>query len=85
MQFIARWVSYRSLPSPSPSPSPTDLCVPALDVHYIRRVSEELAANEPQLTLEFLTEAIGSIQRADTQQKLFCLAYMSPWLLNLGR
>ena len=78
--------SLPSSPPPSPLPlSSQDLCVPALDVHYICRVSEELATNEPQLTLEFLTEAIGSIQRADTQQKLFCLAYMSPWLLNLGR
>ena len=63
----------------------TDLCLSELDINYVKTVSADIACNEPQMSLEFLTEAIGSFQKADLQQKLFCLSYMSPWLLNLGR
>jgi neurofibromin 1 len=62
-----------------------DLCIPFNSVDFTRRISENLAASEAHLTLEFLNECIVGYNRSSTEsaRQLLTLEYMVPWLRNL--
>jgi neurofibromin 1 len=52
---------------------------------FIVNISKELAASEPQLTSDFLSEFFVSWDTFPEEQKAVCLAYMAPWLTGLRR
>jgi len=65
-----------------------DLAIPRNVRHFVVRVSRELAANEPKLTLEFLLESLHGITKTITKSspkagQLLVLDYIRPWLHNL--
>ncbi|KAI9294940.1 hypothetical protein K502DRAFT_360889 [Neoconidiobolus thromboides FSU 785] len=60
-----------------------DLCIPGNNTSFVLTVSERLAATEPQLTFEFLSECFVGIKNSTTPLKHLCLEYMAPWLSNL--
>jgi neurofibromin 1 len=47
------------------------------------KISERLAATEPHLTFEFLSECFVGFKNSTTNLKHLCLEYMAPWLSNL--
>ena len=62
-----------------------DLCIPINCTDFVLSVSQQLARNEPHLTLEFLSEVVARFQSYSPTLKQHCLAYLSPWLPNLSR
>jgi neurofibromin 1 len=60
-----------------------DLSVPMGSTRFIVEVSKELAATEPQLTSDFLTEFFVGWESFPEEQKPLSLAYMAPWLSGL--
>ena len=52
---------------------------------FIVNISKELAASEPHLTSDFLSEFFVSWDTFPEEQKAVCLAYMAPWLTGLRR
>lgn len=52
---------------------------------FVISVSEQLAKNEPHLTLEFLSELVVGFQQHSPALKQLCLSYMSPWIPNLSK
>lgn len=48
------------------------------------QLSEKLAAFAPQLTLDFISEVCGGMEKIPVGQRLHCLQYMSPWVKNLA-
>jgi hypothetical protein len=50
----------------------------------VNQLSARLAAHAPQLSLDFLSEATISMSKVSIAQRIQCLHYMSPWVLNLG-
>jgi hypothetical protein len=66
-----------------------DLAIPRNVRNFVVRVSRELAANEPKLTLEFLLESLHGISKTTTKTspksgQLLVLDYIRPWLHNLA-
>lgn len=61
------------------------LCIPSNNTIFIKDLSENLATNEPRLTLEFLEECLQGFHRCTIELKHLCLEYMTPWLKNLIR
>ncbi|KAF3210891.1 Ras GTPase activating protein ira2 [Orbilia oligospora] len=59
------------------------LSIPADSLNLIVGVSEKLAANEPQLTFDFLTEFFVGWAKSPLQQRPLSILYMAPWLVNL--
>ncbi|KAK6355415.1 Ras GTPase activating protein ira2 [Orbilia brochopaga] len=59
------------------------LSIPADSLNLIVGVSEKLAANEPQLTFDFLTEFFVGWVKSPLQQRPLSILYMAPWLANL--
>ncbi|KAF3935966.1 Neurofibromin [Dactylella cylindrospora] len=59
------------------------LSIPADSLNLIVGVSEKLAAHEPQLTFDFLTEFFVGWAKAPLQQRPLSILYMAPWLVNL--
>ena len=62
-----------------------DVCIPVNCSEFVLSVSEQLARNEPHLTLEFLSEVVARFQSYSPTLKQHCLAYVSPWIHNLSR
>ncbi|EGX89201.1 Ras GTPase activator [Cordyceps militaris CM01] len=62
-----------------------DLSIPIDPTRFIVSISRELAASEPQLTCDFLSEFIASWETFTEEQKPLSLAYMAPWLSGLRR
>ena len=60
-----------------------DIAVPYNSDHFVVRVSEELAHTHPDLTLEFLQQAIEAISNGDKTSRFVVLDYIKPWLSNL--
>ncbi|KAF7726129.1 Ras GTPase activating protein ira2 [Apophysomyces ossiformis] len=61
-----------------------DLCLPANSTAFIVNISEKLAAAEPSLTLEFLSECFLGFNKSSEPLRYLCLDYMTPWLPNLA-
>jgi len=63
------------------------LSVPTNTFNFIITISEKLAKNHPNLTLEFLLECLQglSMSKATSALKHLCLDYMRPWLPNLTK
>ena len=58
--------------------------IPRYSAHFVLRLSEELAANHKELTLEFLLESFRALgTETDPSIRSMCLNYISPWLPNL--
>jgi neurofibromin 1 len=57
--------------------------IPANSISLVVGVSEKLAASEPQLTYDFLTEFFIGWDRAPQAQRSLNVLYMAPWLGNL--
>lgn len=64
---------------------PSDLSIPIDPTRFIVNISRELAASEPQLTSDFLSEFFASWETFTEEQKPLSLAYMAPWLSGLRR
>ncbi|OAA76331.1 Ras GTPase activator [Akanthomyces lecanii RCEF 1005] len=62
-----------------------DLSIPIDPTRFIVNISRELAASEPQLTCDFLSEFFASWETFTEEQKPLSLAYMAPWLSGLRR
>ncbi|TQV91339.1 ras GTPase activator [Cordyceps javanica] len=62
-----------------------DLSIPIDPTRFIVNISRELAASEPQLTCDFLSEFIASWETFTEEQKPLSLAYMAPWLSGLRK
>lgn len=62
-----------------------DLCLPANSTAFIVDISEKIALNQPNLTLEFLSECFMGFQKSSDPLRYLCLDYMIPWLPNLSR
>ncbi|KAJ3498532.1 hypothetical protein NLG97_g1046 [Lecanicillium saksenae] len=62
-----------------------DLSIPIDPARFIVNISRELAASEPQLTSDFLSEFFASWETFTEEQKPLSLAYMAPWLSGLRR
>ncbi|ORY04201.1 hypothetical protein K493DRAFT_311429 [Basidiobolus meristosporus CBS 931.73] len=60
------------------------LCIPSNNSSFIVSISEMLAASEPHLTLEFLSECFVGFNKSTPSLKHLCLEYMAPWLSNLA-
>ncbi|SAM09837.1 hypothetical protein [Absidia glauca] len=61
-----------------------DLCLPANSSAFIINISEKIAAAEPNLTLEFLSECFVGFNKSNEPLRYLCLDYMVPWLPNLS-
>jgi neurofibromin 1 len=61
-----------------------DIAIPRNSVHFVTRVSKELAESEPKLTLEFLLESLHGITKADKIGEHMVLQYIRPWIGNLA-
>ncbi|SAM09354.1 hypothetical protein [Absidia glauca] len=61
-----------------------DLCLPANSSAFIVSISEKIAAAEPNLTLEFLSECFVGFNKSNEPLRYLCLDYMVPWLPNLS-
>ncbi|CAO3626389.1 unnamed protein product [Cunninghamella echinulata] len=61
-----------------------DLCLPANSSAFIISISEKIAAAEPNLTLEFLSECFVGFNKSNEPLRYLCLDYMVPWLPNLS-
>ncbi|KAF8455245.1 hypothetical protein BDZ91DRAFT_746797 [Kalaharituber pfeilii] len=59
------------------------ISIPTDSVSLVVGFSERLAAAEPQLTFDFLTEFFVGWEKAPPQQKPFIILYLVPWLANL--
>jgi len=59
------------------------LSIPTDSVALIVGVSEKLAAAEPQLTFDFLSEFFVGWEKSHPQQRPLNILYMAPWLANL--
>ncbi|KAI5802565.1 hypothetical protein FPQ18DRAFT_365113 [Pyronema domesticum] len=59
------------------------LSIPPDAVTLIVGVSEKLAATEPQLTFDFLTEFFIGWDKSHPRQRPLNILYMAPWLSNL--
>ncbi|KAI8373844.1 hypothetical protein BD560DRAFT_393755 [Blakeslea trispora] len=62
-----------------------DLCLPANSTTFIVNISEKIAQNQQDLTLEFLSECFIGFQKSSESLRYLCLDYMTPWLPNLSR
>jgi len=51
----------------------------------VEEISSKLAQKEKHLTLEFLSEAVTSLQNNNTAHKQYILLYIKPWLFNLDK
>ena len=60
-----------------------DIAIPYNSKHFVVRISEELAKSEPNMTLEFLQQAIEAISNGDKTSRFVILDYIKPWLTNL--
>jgi hypothetical protein len=49
----------------------------------IPSLSDKIATAVPHLTLDFISEVCGTIDKADHTLRLHCISYMAPWLKNL--
>lgn len=64
---------------------PLGLHIPANNTLLVEEISSKLAQREKHLTLEFLSEAVTSLQKNDTAHKQYVLLYIRPWLFNLDK
>lgn len=62
-----------------------DLCLPANSTAFIVNISDKIAQNQPNLTLEFLSECFIGFQKSNEPLRYLCLDYMIPWMPNLSR
>ncbi|KAI9476341.1 MAG: hypothetical protein EXX96DRAFT_507481 [Benjaminiella poitrasii] len=62
-----------------------DLCIQFNNIDFIVNLSENLAASETHLTLEFLNECIVGFNRSSIElsRQIIILEYIVPWLKNL--
>lgn len=61
-----------------------DIAIPRNSIHFINRISRELAEGEPKLTLDFLLESFDGIAKTEkTGDFQLVLAYIAPWLDNV--
>eukprot|EP01102_Stenamoeba_stenopodia_P013588 TRINITY_DN4434_c0_g1_i2.p1 TRINITY_DN4434_c0_g1~~TRINITY_DN4434_c0_g1_i2.p1 ORF type:complete len:1185 (-),score=326.97 TRINITY_DN4434_c0_g1_i2:1010-4282(-) len=60
-----------------------EICVPRDSSHFVIKLSKQLAETEPNLTLEFLLEALHGITKCDKIARHQCLGYIKPWIPNL--
>ncbi|KAL6887139.1 hypothetical protein GGI43DRAFT_426134 [Trichoderma evansii] len=60
-----------------------DISVPIDPMSFVVEISSILAATQPQLTSDFLTEFFVGWESFPDEQKPLSLAYMSPWLAGL--
>ena len=61
------------------------LHIPANNTLFVEEISSKLAQKEKHLTLEFLSEAVTSLQKNTTAHKQYILLYIKPWLFNLDK
>ena len=61
------------------------ICIPENNTLFIKKISKQIAEHMPELTLEFLTEAIHGFQKSDPPRKHLSLVYIAPWLENLTK
>lgn len=66
-----------------PFVSAKGLSIPMDPVALIVGVSEKLAASEPQLTYDFMSEFFVGWEKTPPQQRPLNILYMVPWLSNL--
>ncbi|KKA28671.1 hypothetical protein TD95_004752 [Thielaviopsis punctulata] len=60
-----------------------DISIPLDPAAFVLRISTQLAASEPQLTQDFLTEFFVGWESASGDHRPLSLAYMAPWLPGL--
>jgi neurofibromin 1 len=62
-----------------------DVFIPYNDMDFIVNISENIAASETHLTLEFLNECILGFDRSNIEctKHILTLEYMVPWLKNI--
>ncbi|KAH6603383.1 hypothetical protein Trco_008158 [Trichoderma cornu-damae] len=60
-----------------------DISIPMDPTRFVVEISNILAATQPQLTSDFLTEFFVGWESFPDEQKPLSLAYMSPWLAGL--
>ena len=61
------------------------LHIPANNTLFVKEISTKLAEKEKHLTLEFLSEALTSLQKNGTNDRQLILLYIKPWLFNLEK
>ena len=61
------------------------ICIPENNTLFIKKISKQIAEHMPDLTLEFLTEAINGFKMSDSPRKHLSLVYMAPWLENMTK
>ncbi|KAI8064150.1 hypothetical protein BC940DRAFT_357286 [Gongronella butleri] len=61
-----------------------DLALPANCMRFVTKLSEQLAIEQPGLTLEFLNEALVGFDKSEHHKRLFILFYIQPWVPNLA-
>ncbi|KAL6048749.1 Neurofibromin 1 [Balamuthia mandrillaris] len=61
------------------------LCIPRNTTNFTVTLSQRLAQTEPDITLEFLMEALHGMEKIkeNLPGKQLCLSYMSHWISNL--
>ena len=62
------------------------VCVPRNNETTVLKTSEFVARSKPELTLEFLSEALSAFKTiSGSKSKLKCASFILPWLDNLSR
>ncbi|BFZ63306.1 Ras GTPase activating protein ira2 [Saitoella coloradoensis] len=64
--------------------SSEDICIPASHSLYVAELSSKLAATQPQLTFELVSEFFVGYYKVSHFQKQHTIRYIQPWLDNLG-
>lgn len=65
------------------NPIPSKGFIPARPSAYIVIFSQRLANFAPRLTVDFLVEVCGGLEKCAVEQRISSLQYISPWIKNL--
>ncbi|KAI0775878.1 hypothetical protein BD413DRAFT_470082 [Trametes elegans] len=52
---------------------------------FLITLSDSLAGEKSELTLDFLSEVCGGITKLDVKQRAHCIQYLGPWIRNLTK
>lgn len=59
------------------------MTVPVYPDSFVQELSEELATRAPQLTLDFISEVVGSLDKMNGAAKMSNVRFVAPWIKNL--
>ncbi|KAI0355329.1 hypothetical protein OH77DRAFT_1424817 [Trametes cingulata] len=51
---------------------------------FLVLLSDSLAGHAPQLTMDFISEMCGGLNKLNVAQRAHCLQYLGPWMKNLA-